>query len=187
MNHQPFETWLLSEEPLSPEQASELAEHLAGCQHCQQVQAAWLSVAQLFSAVPPLDPAPGFVQRWQERLAVDRALSREMRQRWQSWILLIGIANAAAFILVLMGLQFYSTYDSLMEYLLSLVYRGAATLTLITGVQNLFATLLRTIPGIVPLSWWIVLIVLLCVGSLAWVVALTKITKIASLSRRVKS
>ena len=84
MNHQPFENWLLSEDTLSPENASALRGHLETCDHCRELQAAWTDVSNLFQDVPDIEPAPGFVNRWQTRLEVERQVELSVRHRWQS-------------------------------------------------------------------------------------------------------
>ena len=160
MNHLPFETWLLSEEPLSEEDSQTLKDHLQECEQCHQLQEAWSGVEVLFAEVPSLEPQLGFVNRWQERLESSRLMEHFFRLRWQSCFLLIGIANAAAFTLVLLGLQFSNTYESIMEYLLTWVYRGAVALTLFNGVQEVIFALFRTIPSAIPIGGWIILLVI---------------------------
>jgi hypothetical protein len=103
-------------------------------------------------------------------------MEKFIRYRWQSWIMLIGIANAAALTLVLLGAQFLNTYDSLMDYLLTWVYRGAATLTLFNGIQEIIFTLFRTIPGAIPLGGWIVLLFVLGGAVVAWIYSMFKLT-----------
>ena len=181
MNHLPFETWLLSDEPLSEDDSQALREHLQGCEQCNQLKDAWTSVEVLFADIPEMEPTPGFVNRWQTRLESSRQIEQFIRHRWQSWIMLIGIANAAAFTLVLLGAQFLNTYDSMMEYLLTWVYRGAVTLTLFNGIQEIIFTLFRTIPGAIPLAGWIVLLVILGGAVLIW---LYSMFKFASMPRR---
>jgi len=181
MNHQPFENWLLSEEPLPEENEVALQEHLADCEHCNTLQDAWLDIANLFADTPEVEPEPGFVSRWQANLEADKAATRSMRQRWQSWILLVLIANGATLALVLMGVQLFRTYDSVTDLILSWVYRAAAAMVVANGFQNAFLTLFRTIPNLIPTSWWIGIAITLSVSTLLWIVSMTKLT---SLPRR---
>jgi hypothetical protein len=181
MNHQPFENWLLSEEPLSDENEEALQAHLTDCEQCKTIQDAWLDVANLFTDVPDVGPESGFVNRWQANLETDRAATRTMQQRWQSWILLVLIANGAAVALVLMGVQLFRTYDSMTDLILSWVYRAATAMVVANGFQNAFMTLFRTIPNLIPTSWWIGIAITLSVSTLLWIVSMTKLT---SLPRR---
>ena len=181
MNHQPFENWLFSEEPLPENDERALRNHLADCEQCSSLEDAWLDVANLFETVPEVDPAPGFVNRWQSVLEADRAAARQTRQRWQSWIMLILVANGALITLVLLGIQVFRTYTSLTDFLLSWVYRLAVMFTLANGLQNVFSTLLRTIPALIPASWWATAAILLGISTLIWVVSMRKLT---SLPRR---
>jgi anti-sigma factor RsiW len=181
MNHQPFENWLLSEEPLPEENQDALQAHLADCEQCHTLQEAWLDIATLFAEIPDIGPEPGFVNRWQANLEADRTTERAMRQRWQSWIFLVVIANGASLALILMGLQLSRTYDSMTDLILSWVYRAATIMVMASGFQNVMATLSRTIPNLIPASWWIGIAITLSVSTLLWIVSMTKLT---SLPRR---
>jgi hypothetical protein len=101
MNHQLFENWLLSEEPLSPAQSGELREHLRSCQTCSRLQASWKGVEQMIREAPQVSPAAGFAARWQMRLAEQRRL----QQRRQAAIML-SFSGGLAFLLFLV-LSFY--------------------------------------------------------------------------------
>ena len=46
MNHQPFETWLLTDEELRPENERALDEHLETCGHCQEIKDALLGTLE---------------------------------------------------------------------------------------------------------------------------------------------
>jgi hypothetical protein len=181
MNHQPFENWLLSDDPLSDENEHALREHMANCEQCKEIEDAWLDVTNLFTEIQGVEPAPGFVNRWQVTLETDRAAVKAMRQRWQSWIVLVLIANGAALALLLMGVQLFQTYDSVTDFVLSWVYRAATAMVVASGFQNAFVTLFRTIPGLIPTGWWIGIAITLSVSTLLWIVSMTKLT---SLPRR---
>jgi hypothetical protein len=178
MNHQPFETWLLSDQALTSDQAEQLEEHLLACVHCRGLREAWDSVEALFQDAPDLDPAPGFVQRWENRLRLHRQDELAMRHRWQSWISLILIANLVSFLAVILGLQFFSTYNSLTQLLLIWVYRVTSLLTAINVVQNFLAILLHVLPGLLSPSGWAALAMLLSGASLLWVLWISRLAKI---------
>ena len=181
MNHQPFENWLLSEETLSPEEVSALEEHIESCQHCREIQDAWVGILDLFQEVPAVEPAQGFVNRWQDRLAIDQQVETSVKHRWQSMIMLILIVHAIAGLVFLLGTQFLTTFNSPLSLLLSGVYRLASFVAMFNAVQNFFLTLFRTITSVVPAGIWAFLGIGL-VGSVAtWIIS---ISSLAVLPRR---
>lgn len=175
MNHQPFENWLLSEDALDPEDALALEAHLTACDHCRELQHAWSGVTGLFREVPDVAPAPGFVNRFQEHLAVEKQVETSARHRWQSMILLILIGNVIAGLVLLLATQFLSTYESPLSLLLSGVYRLAGFVSTVNMIQNILLTLYRTITSVLPAGIWALLGIGL-VGSVAtWVISMTSL------------
>ncbi len=177
MKHQPFENWLLFDEPLNPEQAQALDDHLQVCEHCQMLQRSWQGVASLFQESPDPEPAPGFAGRWQTRLKNEQYGVVASRHRWQSWITLILIANGVSILGVLLGMTFFNTFDSLTELLLVWVYRLTSLLTVVNIFQNLLAILIRTIPGLLPPSGWAILAGIVSAGSLMWVLSMARLAR----------
>lgn len=90
MNHQPFEEWILSDEPLDPQQDAALTGHLVSCPDCPPLARAWQAVRQEIATEPPEAPAPGFSMRWQARLKERRA-----EQQRRTVLLTVGL-NALA-------------------------------------------------------------------------------------------
>jgi hypothetical protein len=181
MNHQPFENWILSEDPLPEDDARALQDHLLACEQCSELDNAWDGVASLFNDIPAAEPAPGFVNRWQATLEADKAAVKAMRQRWQSWILLVLIANGAAVALISMGVQLFRTYDSVADWILSWVYKVATAMVLASGFRNAFVTLFRTVPQLIPTGWWVAIAALLSLSTIVWIVSMSKLS---SLPRR---
>ncbi len=176
MNHQPFETWLLSDEELTPENERALDEHLETCDHCQEINNAWLGVVDLFAEMPDMAPAPGFVDRFQIRLTTERQVDLAMRHRWQSVIMLILIGNVIAALVFLLGSQFLTTFETPTQLVLSWVYRLASTLTFVKGFQNLFLTLFRTITSIVPAGFWAILGIGLAGSGAIWAITMKSLS-----------
>jgi hypothetical protein len=181
MNHQPFEHWLLSEESLSEENERALRDHLHNCDQCRAIENAWIEVANLFVEIPQMSPAPGFVNRWQASLESNQAAEKIIRQRWQSLIFLIAIANGAALALLFLGFQLFNTYGSITDWVLSWVYRAASVMVVANGFRHAFATLTRTIPQLVPMNWWIGIALALSISTVIWIVSMMKLS---SLPRR---
>lgn len=182
MNHQPFDNWLLSDEPLPEDDERALRQHLVDCEQCRETEDAWLDVANLFVEIPDVEPAPGFVNRWQATLEADQNAINVMHQRWQSWIVLVLVANAAALALYLTGVQLFNTYGSFTDWVLSWVYKAATAMVVANGFRNAFVTLFRTIPQLIPTGWWIGLAIVLFVSTAIWFVSMTKLS---STPRRV--
>ncbi len=175
MKHQPFETWLLMDDPLTSEQTQMLAEHILSCEHCQQLRVAKFSFENLFRDTTNVEPNPGFSSRWQARLKMERQLEAASRHRWQSWITFILIANAVSLLAVLLGLQFFNTFDSLTELLVVWVYRLTSLLSIVNIFQNFLAIMIRTIPGLLSPGGWAALASIVSVGSIAWVLSMAKL------------
>lgn len=119
LNHQPFSDWLLSDEPLSPAEMHQLQEHLHSCQECQQHQLAWSHVKRLFMDVGQVQPAGGFVNRWQQRLINQRHL----RQRKIAWVwfgVSVGLAGLA---LAFLGYLAFDSLQSPLSFLAVWIYR----------------------------------------------------------------
>ena len=184
MKHQPFETWILLDEPLTPEQTRELEEHLHTCAHCRQLRDAWHGAQALMNESQAPEPAPGFTQRWEERLLLERRKQLLTRHQWHAWIILILIANVVSILGVVLGFQFFATYDSFAEILLVWVYRIASFLTVVNVLQNFISTLLSVIPGLLPTGGWIALAGVLITGMLLWIVFMASLVKIP---RRLQS
>jgi hypothetical protein len=176
MNHQPFENWLLSEEPLSPENENALEAHLEVCNTCRELNDAWLEVVDLFQDVPDVEPMPGFVSRWQDRLAVERQMELTVRNRWQSIIVLILIGNVIAGLVFLLSTQFLTTFDTPVSLFLTGVYRLASLVSFVNAFQNIFATLFRAITSVVPVWVWAVLGAGLVGSCATWIISITSLS-----------
>jgi hypothetical protein len=178
MKHQPFESWLINDDPLTSEQTQSLDEHLKVCEQCQQLQIARINVEALFRDTPSVDPAPGFALRWQARLKREHQLELATRHRWQSWITLILIANAVSLFAILLGMQFFNTFDSITELLLVWVYRLTSLLTIINLFQNFLAILIRTLPGLLSPGGWALLAAIISSGSILWGLSMARLARL---------
>jgi predicted anti-sigma-YlaC factor YlaD len=183
MNHQPFETWLFSEEPLPIEEERNLQEHLAICEQCQELSSAWSDIEKLIAESPPAEPVPGFANRWQARLDADRKVETLMRQRWQSWILLILILNVVAFTFIFLSIQLSASVSSPTDLLLSLIYRATSSIAMLNALQDIGYAIWRVLTSIVTPSVWILITSGSLLGAAAWIISMRKLI---SIPRRVK-
>lgn len=94
MVHQPYETWLLDDERLTPEQERELQTHLRICPKCAALARSNLALR----AAPVISPPQGFTLRFQQRLAAQRQAEAK---RARSGIALLAISGAGMLLLVL--------------------------------------------------------------------------------------
>ncbi|GAP20247.1 hypothetical protein [Leptolinea tardivitalis] len=84
MEHQPFENWILSGDPLTPSQLTELDNHLSICPHCKSIQEGLSGVEDLIRSSTFESPSPGFSRRF----AVLAAQREEEARRLQSYFFL---------------------------------------------------------------------------------------------------
>lgn len=106
MNHQPFETWLFSENTIEPEQSEALKSHLDQCEECNQMSKALNEVYEAISTSDTPEPIPGFKQRWYLHLSA----YRQKRQERRFWIFtLSALAIATVILLTLFFLNLTNT------------------------------------------------------------------------------
>jgi hypothetical protein len=167
MSHQPFETWIFTQEDLTPEQAQELQEHLQECDQCYGLAAAWRQVEPLIVIPPMVAPEPGFVARWQLRLEKERLA---LHRRQSLLVFVLGAGSAFVF-LAMMAAMVLFRYSSPLDWLLALTSQLVSLVFLADTFRQIFDILLKT----VPVSWWVgagVGIFTLC---LIWVYSLQKV------------
>lgn len=143
MSHQPFETWLLDDEPLETDSQAMLNEHLAECDHCRKLALGWQGAQALLRATL-VSPAPGFSDRWKIRLDAARA-ERQRRQSIQ--LLVLSLSGAFLLMALLVGLivsllrspdllswmsssQFYiigEVLDIFQDFLLAIFFMGRSS------------------------------------------------------------
>ncbi len=175
MNHQHFEQWLLFEKPLAPDQAEALKNHLKTCESCRQLSSAWSEVERLFRSAPFLGPVAGFASRWQDRLESQRVKELHIRQQRQSWIIFLVATIGAALLFVLILSQILATFNSPSEVLVYWVGQVTTLLSEANAMQEVGFILFRTIGGVVPDSYWMVLFSTLSVLCVLWILSLQHI------------
>lgn len=170
MNHQPFESWLLDDLPLAPEQKRELTSHLRTCSHCTALAETGLALR----TPRMVSPAPGFAQRFQARLAAQRIAERRKR----FWgIVIFSLVGMGALVLLafplLRGLTASPAewINVVLGYLLFIF----SSVQALTEVGSVF---LRVVPGFVPPFVWMVLASALAGMSLLWTVSIWRITRV---------
>lgn len=175
MSHQPFETWLLSEEPLETEQVVALQAHLESCEACRNLSTGWAEVRDLFVHSKPIGPAPGFSARWQARLLAHQADSRYALDQEES-VLFIGVTAGITLLLMFTILASgIAIFDSPSQVLMTGLYSLGNLINSLNAVENIFGILSQVLPRIVPTPGWIILTVLAGSLILVWTYLLRKI------------
>jgi anti-sigma factor RsiW len=170
MNHQPFEEWLLSEEPLDETQAQALQAHLDQCQECAPLAQAWKSVRYELSQAPEAAPALGFTQRWQTRQA-QRRFERQRRLAWLGTGL-----NLLAGFTIFIGLNADKLAGfSLHTAFISLFYTAASLMARAGQIQRLAVYALQSVPPMVTVGVWIVAATCFSLLTMLWIFSMWKI------------
>lgn len=168
MNHQPFEDWLLAEEPLSADEQRRLDEHLAACPGCTRLAEAWGSTRAVLAAAPLAAPAPGFSQRWEARLVKERAARLRRRTLGISGLLVMALALLAWGGISMQGLSLTDAFTGLLYNLTYLVARALQT-------QALFTRLLGSVSPSLPVLVWVLAATTFSILSLLWAFTLWRI------------
>lgn len=146
MSHQPFETWLLSEEPLDAAQQREFSAHLKECEDCRQLSNALAQVDQVFDASSNPAPAPGFSQRWLVRLSQSRQ-HRQVRRYWFFTLGLFLIAGSIFSTLILTNLSSVNWAYQLGQLIAEISQRAVQ----VRRLWDFFSSLTHLFPFIIPL------------------------------------
>lgn len=150
MSHQYFEEWLLADDPLNPTQEEALQEHLQACEKCSTLLTAWKDVRREVRTMGMVSPPAGFASRWQGRWAAEKA----RLQRRQAWALLGLYWTAAAALFVLFVLQVLPILPSPTEWVVKWLVEVTGLLRFSRAILGVSSALVRTLPGVIPGSWW---------------------------------
>lgn len=171
-NHQPFNDWLLSGEALSPDDARSLQEHLSQCGECQVLAEALQGIERDLRHAPQHEPAPGFVNRWQARLEIDR-LRHSRRQAL--WMMLFSLGGAMA-LFTMLAIQVAPLLRSPKPFLLAYAYEIVSAFSFMSVIGDALLTVVRTIVELIPPTQWAaIMMALACLGTV-WVVTLHRLT-----------
>lgn len=146
MNHQPFETWILSDDPLQLEEQELLEEHLKTCEDCRGLLSAMEGIRQTFSAAPSPAPAPGFTQRWHERLAFNRQ-TRQQRNMWILTLALFSLASILSLTILLLELGQVNWFYYISQFIASISLFAAR----INRIWIVLSSINKTLPILTPI------------------------------------
>jgi hypothetical protein len=169
MNHQPFEDWLLNEQPLNSRQKLELEVHMRMCTYCS----ALAETGKALHSVKKVSPAAGFTARFQSRLAVQRAAERR-RRLWGSVVFTLG---GLVMLMWLAGPYMASFFAAPATWIAVLVEWGVFVITTLRAVAQASSVLLDVIPGFLSPFAWMVLFSAVAGISLLWSVSIWRLTR----------
>lgn len=156
MSHQPYESWLLSEEPLKPDQVQVLHDHLESCASCRQLSIAWQEVRGMLQDAPLEKPVVGFTARWQARIAALSVKESYWKQRRKSWWFLSVSGGVLIFVLITMGIYYFTSLQSPIQFFISGVSLFAGLLALVDAFQVAFIPILEVLMVSIPPLWWVI-------------------------------
>lgn len=126
---------------------------------------AWQKVESSFRSAGMVAPLPGFTNRWMQRLEQ----ARQKQERRQAWALILTNLVIASGFILLIGLGFLpsvSGQGGAVNLWVGLMTKIIISVKMVGGLAN---TMLRTLPGVVPSSWWIAALTLLGIVVALWV------------------
>lgn len=126
---------------------------------------AWGKVERSFHDAGMAAPLPGFSDRFLKRLE----LERQKEERRQAWALILTNLVIAAGFIILIGVGFLPSLGGQggpVNLWVGLVSRIIIGIKMFGGLAT---TMLRTLPGVVPSSWWVTAIALLGIVVALWV------------------
>lgn len=131
----------------------------------KMLEIAWGEVENSFRSSGMVAPLPGFTNRWMERLEQER-VKEERRQAWA--LVLTNLIIAIGFI-ILIGIQYVPSISGGGGLVALMVEITSRLILLLRMTGGLVSTLLRTLPGLVPVSWWVGGSAVLGFGVVLWV------------------
>lgn len=166
MGHKPFESWLVSEENLSPDEEQMLHEHIETCKSCRQLSTSWSDVQGFFQELPLEQPSAGFTKRWQARLVELSAQEIEQKEKRASWVFFAVTTGAALFVLSIMVIQFFSSVQTPIQVFITGATLIAGSLNLASAIQIAFIPFIEVLIVSVPTTWWFMIAFTACLLTL---------------------
>ncbi|MGD8457828.1 MAG: hypothetical protein PVF83_15705 [Anaerolineales bacterium] len=116
----------------------------------QVLESAWQEVEIELKLSGFVSPAPGFGARFRSRLEMQR-VAREQKQAWL--VVAINLVIALGF-LILIGIQFVPTLPTNNNFISFWVELFSKSIIFIKMIWTILETFIRTIPSLIPSSWW---------------------------------
>lgn len=169
MNHQPFENWLLEEEPLTSQQQRDLQNHLRGCRVCSGIADSRIALHSTHLAAP----APGFTDRFRPRLAAWRRAQQRQQVIGTFLLVLIGVGLLYA----LAGPAMLEAVRSPAAWLGEVTVLAVEMLTLVSVFGHVGGILLRLVPANLPSTAWPAVVLVGAALAATWIVAMRRLAR----------
>jgi hypothetical protein len=169
MNHQPFEDWLLDDEPLSHQQEHQLQSHLRTCTSCARIADANLTLHARRMAAP----APGFTARFGPRLAAWR---REQLRR-QAVGTVILVAAGIALLYAVAGPAMMGAVRSPASWLTDVTGYLIMISTALSVAEKVGGILFRSLAAVVPPAGWGGLWLAVCMLCVLWIISMRRLAR----------
>ena len=171
MNHKPFEDWLFHEphyleDQLTAQEYSDYQNHLEHCASCRSLSVALREAENELRAAPIISPEPGFSHRWLDNLERNR---RQTHKKQTTLLLLVTISGAAIFL----GLFTYTVWPWISNpnvFIWTYLYRFTKMYSYVNVIQDMAGILFNTTTHLVPISWWIFFVGIICELGVLWIV-----------------
>jgi len=170
MNHQPFEEWLLNEEPITLEQKRELNIHLLSCAYCSSLA----ETGDILHSVKMALPAPGFTARFQARLAEHKIADRRRKLWGAGWFILGGLS----LLLWFAGPSILTFISSPENWIVTFVEWGIFLITTLQALTQAGEVFLHVIPGFLPPFVWMIIVSGFAGISLLWSVSIWRFVRV---------
>jgi hypothetical protein len=168
MNHQPFETWLLDEKPLSAAERHELESHLRTCRTCSVLAETGLALR----SAKVVSPAAGFTLRFQQRLARHKVAERRRRL----WGLIVLLLSGVGLLAWLAAPYIYTFASAPVEWLAAGIGYFIFFFTSIQAFSEALTVFARVLPGFIPPYAWMVILSAAAGLGLAWTVSIWRLS-----------
>lgn len=170
MNHQPFEDWLLNDKALTSVEKLELDAHLRTCKYCTALAETGLALR----SARTFKPAPGFVLRFQQRLAAQKIADRR-RRLWGLIVLIVAGVSLFGWLALPYILAFTV---SPVIWLTRTIGYFLFVVTTLQAFAEAFLVLSRVLPDFIPPYVWMVGLSGLLGFGLLWFVSIWRFSRL---------
>lgn len=113
MKHKQFEIWILTDQPLNPQEEAMLDVHLQTCRNCRTLNNGWQASKQLIRQGIQHHPAPGFSARWNKTVIRKKQIEKIRNYRLSVFLLIVLAFAGAVTYLVASGSVMQSLANSI--------------------------------------------------------------------------
>jgi hypothetical protein len=169
MNCQPFEDWLLNDKKLTDAEKRELDSHLRICRPCSAIAETGFALR----AARVVSPAPGFVSRFETRLAAQKIAERRRRL----WGLMLLIVTGIGLFGWISAPYVYAFLLSPVEWITAAIGYFLFVVTSLRVFAEMISVFLKVIPDILPPYAWMVFASATAGLSLLWTISIWRFSR----------